>query len=146
MIMTNGSVAHVDDLPIGCAHEETYPVDLEKKLFSEVKNGDADHAVATAETYFDLVAKLHGSYLMNIRLKVLEFVLYAEHLAYNSGGMTYEFRARSDYLPAIMEMDDIASIKKMVYRKDGDGEPECQHEGVGEVPGSGGGGEGLYPE
>ena len=50
LIMTNGSVAHVDDLPIGCEHEETYPIDLEKKLFAEVKNGDADHAVVTAET------------------------------------------------------------------------------------------------
>ena len=54
---------------------------------------------------------------MNIRLKVLEFVLYAEHLAYNSGGMTYEFRARSDYLPAIMNMDDIASVKDWFMEK-----------------------------
>ena len=103
LIMTNGSVAHVDDLPIGCAHEEAYPVDLEKKLFAEVKSGDAEHAVATAETYFDLIAQMHGDYLMNIRLKVLEFVLYAEYIAYNSGGMTYEFRDRADYLPTVME-------------------------------------------
>lgn len=117
LIMTTGSVAHVDDLPIGCDYEDTYPVDLEKKLFAEVKNGDADHAVATAETYFDLVAKLHGDYLMNIRLKVLEFVLYAEHLAYSSGGMTYEFRARAEYLPTVMEINDIPSVKKWFLEK-----------------------------
>lgn len=117
LIMTTGSVAHVDDLPIGCAHEETYPVDLEKRLFAEVKNGETDHAVATAETYFDLIAGLHGDYLMNIRLKVLEFVLYAEYLAYNSGGMTYEFRDRADYLPVIMGMDDLVSIKEWFLDK-----------------------------
>lgn len=117
LIMTNGSVAHVDDLPIGCAHEETYPVDLEKKLFAEVKSGDAEHAVATAETYFDRIAQMHGDYLMNIRLKVLEFVLYVEYIAYNSGGMTYEFRDRADYLPTVMEKDDITSIKEWFMEK-----------------------------
>lgn len=117
LIMTTGSVAHVDDLPIGCEHEETYPVDLEKKLFAELKNGEANHAVATAETYYDMIAVLHGEYLMNMRLKVLEFVLYAEHLAYNSGGMTYEFRDRADYLPTVMGLDDIMSLRKWFLEK-----------------------------
>ncbi len=120
LIMTTGSVAHVDDLPIGCTHEETYPVDLEKKLFAEVKNGEKDHAVATAETYFDLIARLHGEYLMNIRLKVLEFVLYAEYIAYNSGGMVYEFRDRADYLPTVMEMEELPALRKWFTDKIGE--------------------------
>ncbi len=120
LIMTTGSVAHVDDLPIGCAHEETYPLDLEKKLFAEVKNGEAAHAVATAESYFDVIEERYGDYLMNIRLKVLEFVLYAEHLAYNSGGMTYEFRDRADYLPAVMEMTEAAALRKWFADKIGE--------------------------
>lgn len=120
LIMTTGSVAHVDDLPIGCEHEETYPVDLEKKLFMELKNGEANHAVATAETYYDLIAQLHGEYLMNMRLKVLEFVLYAEHLAYNSGGMTYEFRDRADYLPTVMELNDVLSLREWFLEKMGE--------------------------
>ncbi len=120
LIMTTGSVAHVDDLPIGCAHEEAYPVDLEKKLFAEVRNGEADHAVATAETYFDLVAEQYGEYLMNIRLKVLEFVLYAENIAYNSGGMTYEFRDRADYLPTIMEMQELSDFRRWFADKIGE--------------------------
>ena len=111
LIMTTGSVAHVDDLPIGCTHEAAYPVELEKKLFAEVKNGEADHAAATAATYFDMVAKQYGEYLMSIRLKVLEFVLYAEYIAYNSGGMTYEFCDRADYLPTVMEIDDIQTLR-----------------------------------
>ena len=117
LIMTTGSVAHVDDLPIGCEHEETYPVDLEKKLFAELKNGEANHAVATAETYYDMIAGLHGEYLMSMRLKVLEFVLYAEYLAYNSGGMTYEFRDRADYLPTVMGLNDIFSLRKWFLEK-----------------------------
>ncbi len=117
LIMTTGSVAHVDDLPIGCDYEESYPIDLEKRLFAEVSNGETNHAAATAETYFDLIAQVHGEYLMNIRLKVLEFVLYAEHLAYTSGGMTYEFRARADYLPTVMGMEDIPSLRAWFVEK-----------------------------
>lgn len=120
LIMTTGSVAHVDDLPIGCTHEETYPLDLEKKLFTEVKNGDVAHATATAESYFDVIEERYGDYLMNIRLKVLEFVLYAEYLAYNSGGMTYEFRDRADYLPAVMGMEKTASLRKWFADKIGE--------------------------
>ncbi len=120
LIMTTGSVAHVDDLPIGCAHEETYPLDLEKKLFAEVKNGEAAHAVATAESYFDVIEERYGDYLMNIRLKVLEFVLYAEHLAYNSGGLVYEFRDRADYLPTVMEMTESAVLRKWFADKIGE--------------------------
>jgi len=112
LIMTTGSVAHADDLPIGCAHEETYPLDLEKKLFAEVKNGDAVHAVATAESYFDAIEERYGNLLMNIRLKVLEFVLYAEYFAYHSGGMTYAFRDRADYLPTVMEAEDASFLRK----------------------------------
>ena len=43
---------------------------------------------------------------MDIRLKVLEFVLWSEHIAYEKGGMTYQLDVRSDYLPGIMSMED----------------------------------------
>lgn len=112
LIMTTGSVAHVDDLPIGCQYEADYPIHLEKRLFAEVKNGETDHAIATAETYFDLIAANYADDLMNMRLKVLEFALFAEHIAYESGGMTYEFRAREDYLPTIMAISDLDTLKK----------------------------------
>lgn len=119
LTMTTGSVAHVDDLPIGCQYEADYPIHLEKRLFAEVKNGETDHAIATAETYFDLVAANYADDLMNMRLKVLEFALFAEHLAYESGGMTYEFRAREDYLPTIMAISDLDTLKKWFRDKIG---------------------------
>lgn len=120
LIMTTGSVAHADDLPIGCTHEETYPLDLEKKLFAEVKSGDAVHAIAAAESYFDVIEERYGDLLMNIRLKVLEFVLYAEYFAYNSGGMTYAFQDRADYLPIVMGMAEPASLRKWFADKIGE--------------------------
>lgn len=35
-----------------------------------------------------------GSDLMNMRLKVLEFVLWSEHIAYEKGGMIYQLNSR----------------------------------------------------
>jgi two-component system response regulator YesN len=119
LIMTTGSVAHVDDLPIGCQYEENYPVHLEKKLFQVVEAGETDEAIATAESYFDLIAADHADNLMNIRVKVLEFALFAEHIAYESGGMTYEFRSREDYLPTIMSLNDLASLRSWFREKIG---------------------------
>lgn len=119
LVMTTGSVAHADDLPIGCRYEDDYPIHLEKRLFSQVEDGETDAAIATAEAYFDLVTADHADDLMNIRLKVLEFVLVAEHIAYESGGMTYEFCSREDYLPTIMSLDDLPSLKSWLLEKIG---------------------------
>ena len=55
--------------------------------------------------------------LMDIRLKVLEFALWAEHLAYEKGGMTYEFTSRNDYLTAIMNMAEYESMRSWFVDK-----------------------------
>ena len=46
---------------------------------------------------------------MDARLKVLEFALRAETLAYENG-MTYKLEDRRDYLPRVMEADDADSL------------------------------------
>jgi two-component system response regulator YesN len=48
---------------------------------------------------------------MDIRLKCLEFVLWAEHLAYLSGGMTYHFTHRSSYLPEVMGFQTLEELR-----------------------------------
>ncbi len=111
LLITTGSVAHADDLPIGCDYEEDYPVHLEKKLFEEVEKGDVNNALISAGSFFDWMAETSPSSLMEIRTKVLEFVLWAEHLAYDKGGMTYQFHSRQDYLPALMGMTQLSQMK-----------------------------------
>lgn len=117
LIMTTGSVAHVDDLPIGCDYAGDYPIDLEKKLFEEVEKGEINNAAATARMFFDWMAETSPDSLMEIRTKVLEFALWAEHLAYEKGGMTYRFNSRQDYLPSIMGMDDLDQLKEWFVEK-----------------------------
>ena len=62
----------------------------------------------------------HGESKNDIKLKVLEFVLWAEHMAYESGGMTYHFRSRSDYLPTLYEMSGHDELRGWFVAKIGD--------------------------
>ena len=117
LIITTGSVAHVDDLPIGCDYESDYPIHLEKRLFEEVEKGEMNNAVATARSFFDWMAVNSPESLMEIRTKVLEFTLWAEHLAYEKGGMTYQFHSRQDYLPTLMALSDLEDLKKWFVEK-----------------------------
>lgn len=100
--MTTGSVAHSDDLPIGCAYEKDYPVHMENAIFDAVEKGAVNDAALAATAYFDWMTKNNPDSMMEIRTKVLEFTLFAERTAYLKGGMTYQFGSRQDYLPSLM--------------------------------------------
>ena len=101
LVITTNTIAHADDLPIGCAYSGDYPVALEQRLFDEIEKGRTDAAVSAARDYFEW---LKTRDIMDARLKVLEFALWAERIAYESGGMTYNFSDRHDYLPNVMSI------------------------------------------
>ncbi|MCR4850576.1 MAG: response regulator [Lachnospiraceae bacterium] len=117
LIATTGQVAHVDDLPIGCDYEKDYPIDLERSLFDSVQRGDYNEAALHAESFTDWMSEFDGSNIMAIRLKVLEFALWSERLAYENGGMTYRFGARDSYLPEIMSMNTVDELKEWFLNK-----------------------------
>jgi two-component system response regulator YesN len=117
LIATTGSVAHVDDLPIGCDYEKDYPIDMEKSLFEAVERGDYNEAAVHAESFLKWMDEYDGSNLMAIRLKILEFTLQAESMAYRNGGMTYRFGSRDSYLPEIMSMSSIGELREWFLNK-----------------------------
>jgi len=105
LLETTGSVAHVDDLPLTCGYEEDYPIVIEEAIFEAIQKGDVNLAVTSTHQFFEWMVKTYPDCMTDIKLKVLEFVLWAEHIAYENGGMTYEFRSRRDYLPTIVEIE-----------------------------------------
>ena len=117
LVMTTSSVAHADDLPIGCDYTEDYPVHLEKKLFSELEKGGINNVLSTARSFFNWMVESNRNNIMSIRLKILEFILYAEYIAYNKGGMTYQFSARQEYLPTIMNTDNVVALREWFLEK-----------------------------
>lgn len=111
LVDTTGFVAHVDDLPMKCEYEENYPIDLENRLFDMVEKGDMNEAIATGNTFFDWMEDNYEDHLIDIKLKALEFVLWAEHLAYLTGGKTYHFLSRTDYLPTLLEENTLETVR-----------------------------------
>ncbi len=112
LLATTSSVAHVDDLSISCDYDEGYPKDLEKPLFEAISHGDLEATKLIAEKYADWMCKsAEEGTLMSMRLKVLEFALYAEHLAYQNGGQTYHYSGRDNYLPDVMAIEDSKGLK-----------------------------------
>ena len=115
-----GSVVHAKDLPIKTEYEKDYPIETEKKLFEKVENGDVNGSVTEARTFFDWMVENYSDHEEDIRLKVLEFALWAEKIAYSSGGMTYRFTVRHDYLNTINSMKDYEELRSWFLDKIGD--------------------------
>lgn len=114
---SNGSVAHVDDLPIQCRYDEEYRVDLENELFDRLRDGTSEECGRAAARYFDWMADNYQEKPDSIRLKTLEFVLFAEHEAYLSGGMTYHFDDRANYLGDVMNTGSVRELRSWFTEK-----------------------------
>lgn len=113
---TQGSVAHVDDLPITVAYEENYPVELEDGIFEKLKDGKAEECLAEADKYYDWMVSKYREDEMSIKLKTIEFVLRAEYMMYRNGGY-YQFNSRKNYLPEILQINNYADLKKWFLDK-----------------------------
>ncbi len=110
-------VAHAKDLPVGCVYEPDYPIELEKQLFMAASRGDMGMTADIAGQFFDWMQEAHPEGLVDARLKCLEFVLWAEHIAFESGGMTYRFMHRSDYLPTLMGLEGFGELRQWFVTK-----------------------------
>ena len=118
LIETTGSVAHVDDLSIKCDYEEDYPIDLEKPMFDAISNGDLNATKVTVGKYSDWMCnRAKNGDVMAMRIKVLEFALYAEKLAYLSGGRKYIYTGRDDYLPELMQLETTEGLREWFMEK-----------------------------
>lgn len=117
LIHTTTLVAHVDDMAIFCDYEDNYPVENERSLFECTEIGDVNGAVLAANNFFDWMTANYAEHVMDIKLKVLEFVLWSEHIVYESGGMTYEFLSRQEYLPSLLKINDMEGIRNWFIEK-----------------------------
>lgn len=119
LVQTTNKVAHVDDAPMGVLYEENYPVGNEKMLFELTEKGDVNGVIAEANRFFDWMEENYGEYMMDVKLKALEFVLWAEHISYENGGRVYHFRSRQDYLPTLLGLSSLEEVRKWFVDKMG---------------------------
>lgn len=112
-----GSVAHAKDLPIECSYEEDYPIQTERNLFERVQMGDVAGAVTETNRFFDWMIKRYADAVMDVKLKTLEMVLWAEKICYESGGSTYRFKFRHEYLPVLLELKNYEELRSWFLTK-----------------------------
>lgn len=114
---SSGSVAHANDLPVTCEYEGDYPIETEKNLFAAVEQGDINQSRLEAVKFFDWMLEKHSDSPQDIKMKALEFVLLIEKIGYLSGGMSYHFGSRHDYLSAITSLQSMDDIKNWYLEK-----------------------------
>lgn len=120
LVNSTGSVAHVDDLPIQCRYDKEYPIDLENELFASLRNGNQEECMREAGRFFDWMLDTYGEDNMSVKLKTLEFVLWAEHTVYLNGGLTYHFQERENYLPLVVNAEKNSDLKNWFVEKFGE--------------------------
>ena len=108
---TKQTVAESVDLPEGCEYDTDYPLKTEKELFDAISQGDVRRSAEQASLFFDWMERSSGGAMSDICLKVLEFVLWGERLAYSNGGHVYHFMSRSEYLPEINSMKSYDELR-----------------------------------
>lgn len=114
---SKGRVAHVKDMAIGCEYASDYPLEIEKALFENIDNGNLEGSKQEANLFFDWMVETYPDCEMDIKLKVLEFILFAEQKAFQHGGMTYYFRLRKDYLNTVIQINDYVQLRKWFIDK-----------------------------
>ncbi|MDD3219549.1 MAG: response regulator [Lachnospiraceae bacterium] len=112
-----GSVGHIKDLPIGCDYDGDYPADLEKKMFSMVEKGKTADTMTCATQFFDWMVLSYPDYMPDIQIKVLEFVMECEKIAFLNGGMTYGFTYRHNYLAEVLNAKSLDELKQWYLDK-----------------------------
>ena len=114
---TTGSVAHIEDVTIKSRYEDDYPIQIERKLFDLVQRGDVTGTVSAAGSFFDWMTNRYADAIMDIKLKVLELILRAERISFESGGSTYRFEERHDYLTVLLDIKNYEELRSWFLSK-----------------------------
>ncbi len=114
---SSSSVAHVEDMDLQLKYDEEYPLDLEKTLFATMRAGKKEECARAADAYFDWMVQTYDDDNISVKLKILEFVLFADHEVYLKGGVTYHFEDRADYLPIVMNASGNSALRSWFVKK-----------------------------
>ena len=117
LTMTTGSVVHSADLVAGNTFEDNYPIEVENAMFENIRRGVINDAVTSANIFFDWMIENYKNYSDDVKLKILEFVLRAETLAYEKSGDVYKFRSREDYLKFVNSTTDYETLRRWFIDK-----------------------------
>lgn len=112
-----GKVNHAKDLPVSCVYEEGYPYDMEAELFEAVNAGNKELTEKKSTEFLMWMENQSPELNNNVRLKAMEFVLFAEKTVYHEGTMTYHFDSRANYLDQLMGFQNYEELERWFVHK-----------------------------
>lgn len=110
-------VIHIDDLQPAGVYDEAFPVETEHRLFQRLEVGDVDAVIQEGNVFFDWMIMHYPDDMNNIRLKVLEYIIWGERIAFDSGVINYGFSYRRDYLDTAMSFTNYEELRKWFQEK-----------------------------
>lgn len=110
-------VIHTDDVQQNGQYDEAFPEDTEKRLFRLMEMGDTEGMSQELNAFFDWMVRCYPEDINNIRLKVLEYIIWAERIAFEAGAINYGFSYRRDYLDIAMGCADYEELRKWFQDK-----------------------------
>ena len=116
----NGSlsrVIHIEDLSQNGVYDEAFPGDNEKRLFRFLGEGNEEGMLQELNAFFDWMVEHYSEDMNNIRLKILEYIIWGERVAFDSGAINYGFSYRRDYLDIAMSLSTYEELRKWFQEK-----------------------------
>ncbi len=110
-------VIHTDDVQQNGQYDEAFPEETEKRMFQMIEAGDTEGMLHELTVFFDWMVRCYPEDMNNIRLKVLEYIIWAERLAFEGGAVNYGFSYRKDYLDIAMGCRDYEELRKWFQEK-----------------------------
>ena len=116
----NGSksrVIHIEDLSQNGVYDEAFPVEMEKNIFRYLEEGKEKECVQEINAFFDWMVAHYAEDMNNIRLKVLEYIIWGEKKAFEAGAVNYGFSYRREYLDSAMACAGYEELRKWFLDK-----------------------------
>lgn len=106
-----GSVAHIDDFMNHQELDKNYPIENERNIIHFLKKGNISGVLKEGALFFDWTVLAYGKYVMEIKLKILEIVMFAERQVFENGCKSYSFSERTGYLTDVLAVDSYEELK-----------------------------------
>lgn len=110
-------VIHFADLSQRGLYDEGFPMDTEKKIFHYLEAGKEKECMDECNIFFDWMVDHYSDDMNNIRLKVLEYIIWAERTAFHGGAINYGFSDRSAYLDTAMACSGYEELRSWFLDK-----------------------------
>ena len=120
LLALNGSlsrVIHIEDLSQNGVYDEAFPGNDEKRMFRCLEEGNEEGMLQEVNFFCDWMVEHYSQDMNNIRLKILEFIIWGEKIAFESGAINYGFSYRRDYLDTAMSLSTYEDLRKWFQEK-----------------------------